>query len=93
MELPITITSMIKTVGGVDRRSDATVVMAKVALRPLSASGSPEFFFGRLLDASEQEILYFKFAPGVKAGFRGTTYRFEELEKSGVFKLVREDRP
>jgi len=68
MEFPLTITSIIEIDNqGVDRRSDATAVMAEADLGPLAAYGSPEFLFGRLLDASEQQIAYFKSAPGVKA--------------------------
>jgi hypothetical protein len=90
MEFPLTVTSIIETDNqGVDRRSDATAVMAESDLGPLSAYGSPEFFFGRLLDASDEQISYLRFAPGVRVGFRDHEYWFEKLERSGTFKLVR----
>ena len=89
MECALTITSVIETdAKGCDRRSDATAVMAEAELGPFSFFGVPEFFFGKLVGASEQQILYFNFAPGVIAAFRGTAYSFEAIEKSGAFKLV-----
>ena len=90
MEFPLIITSLIETDNqGVTRRSDATAIMAEADLGSLSAYGSPKFFFGRLLHPSEQQIAYLNFAPDVTARFRGSEYRFETLEKSGTFKLVR----
>jgi hypothetical protein len=88
------ITSIVETDDqGVDRSSDAVAVIAEAELGPIfSAYGAPEFFFGNLLDVAEQQILYFKFAPGVKVSFRGQVYLFEELEKSGRFKLVQSVR-
>jgi len=86
MEFPLTITSVIEAS---DQRSPATAVMAEADLGTQAAYGSPEFFFGRLLDASDEQIASFKLAPGVRAGFRGHDYCFETLETSGTFKLVR----
>ena len=85
MQFPLTIT----TLGDTDGRSETVAIMAEAELGPLAAYGSPEFFFGKLLDASEGQILRFKSAPELRAGFRGSGYRFEQLEPSGTFKLVR----
>jgi hypothetical protein len=91
MEFSLAITSLIETdAQGVDRRSGVTAVVAE--LGPDAGTGSPDFFFGELLHVPAGDILYFKFAPNVKVGFRGSEYRFEELEKSGAFKLVRHPR-
>ena len=90
MQFPLIITSIIETdAHGIDRRSDATAVMAEADLGAQAAYGSPEFFFGKLLHMPEQQFAYLNFAPGVTARFRGSEYRFETLEKSGIFKLVR----
>ena len=63
MEFPLTITSVIETDSQcVDRRSDATAIMAEADLGPLAAYGLPQFFFGRPLDATEPHIAYFKCA-------------------------------
>ena len=89
MEFTLSVTSIIETGDlGVDRRSDATAIMAEADLGSQSAYGSPELIFGRLLDASEQQISYFKFAPGVKVAFRAHDYCFEMLEPSGRFKSL-----
>jgi hypothetical protein len=47
----------------------------------------PDAFVGKLVDATLEKILELKFSPGVEATFRGSVYKFEELEKDGTFKL------
>lgn len=63
--------------------------MAEADLGPYSDFGSPEFFFGRLVEVTGDEIEHFRQAHGVEVHFRGTAYRFEALEPSTTFKLVR----
>ncbi|WP_263386027.1 hypothetical protein [Granulicella arctica] len=90
MEYPLSITSIVETDHeGRQLRSKVTHVMATADLGPFASFGFPAFFFGKLVDVSEEQILYFKHAPGVDVIFRGGGYKFEDLEKNGVFKLVK----
>jgi hypothetical protein len=90
MQYPLTITSLVE----VDRegrsvRSPLTCVMAEADLGPFADFGSPDVFFGRLVEVTGDELQYFRHAPGVEVLFRGTAYSFEALEPSAAFKLVR----
>ena len=42
---------------------------------------------GKLIDASLEQILHFKFDPGVQVIFGGRNYTFAHLEKDGTFRL------
>ncbi len=64
-------------------------VTVDVDLGQHSEFESPDAFVGKLVDATLEKILELKFSPGVEATFRGSAYRFEELEKDGTFKLRR----
>lgn len=89
MECPLAITTLTQAdPEGRPLRSSAVYVMATADLDP--ASSSPAFVFGKLVDVSEEQILEFKQGTAVNVLFRGAEYRFEELEKNGVFKLVQE---
>jgi hypothetical protein len=63
--------------------------MAEADLGPFADFGSPEFFFGRLVEVTGDEIEHFRQAPGVEVHFRAAAYVFEALEPTGSFKLVR----
>jgi len=63
--------------------------MADADLGPYADFGPPDFFFGRLVEVSDNTIQYLKHTPGVEVVSRGAVYRFEALEPSAVFKLVR----
>ncbi len=90
MEYPLSITSLIETTrDGGSLRSPLTCVMAEADLGPYASFGSPEFFFGKLVEVSENTIQYFKNAPEVEVLFRGARYSFEALAPTGSFKLVR----
>ncbi|MBB5060741.1 hypothetical protein HDF16_005477 [Granulicella aggregans] len=90
MEYPLSITSLIETQrDGKDLRSRVTHVMAETDLGPFTDFGTPTFFFGKLVDVTEEQILYFRYAPGVEVLFRGGRYRFESISPTGTFKLVR----
>ena len=90
MEYPLSITSIVETDReGRQIRSKVTHMMASADLGPFSEFGFPPFFFGKLVDVSEEQILYLKYAPGVDVVFRGSGYSFEELDPQGTFKLVR----
>ncbi|RXH53926.1 hypothetical protein [Granulicella sibirica] len=90
MEYHLLITSVIETTKeGRELRSNITSVLAEAELGQQLYTGQADLFFGQLLDASAEQILYFKFAPGVEVVFRGLRYQFEELAESGAFKLVR----
>lgn len=88
MEYPLSISSFVETAQEGERRSPVTCVMAEADLGPFTDFGSPEFFFGRLVEVSHDIIQYLKNAPGVEVRFRGAAYRFEALEPSASFKLV-----
>ena len=66
-----------------------TCVMAEVHLGPFTDFGTPTFFFDKLVEATQDQILYFKNAPHVEVSFRGGRYVFDVLELTGTFKLVR----
>ncbi|AXC16097.1 hypothetical protein ACPOL_6889 (plasmid) [Acidisarcina polymorpha] len=88
MECFLSITRQVDTDHeGRKSRSPVTSVRAEADLDQDAASGAPDFFFGKLLDVTLGQIIQFKFAPGVEVGFRGKRYKFEELGKSGSFKL------
>ena len=70
-------------------RSPVTSVMAEADLGQYSKSGFPNVFTGKLVDESDEKILDFKFLPEVEVVFRGSGYKFEELDKDGSFKLRR----
>lgn len=90
MEYPLAITSVVETdKNGRDLRTPVTCVIAEAELGPFAEFGFPDVFFGKLVDVSEADILHFKQAPDVDVIFRGSGYRFEELGKTGAFKLVR----
>ena len=63
--------------------------MAEADLGPYADYGSPEFFFGRLVEVTGDEIEHFRQAPGLDVMLRGAAYVFEVLEPTGSFKLVR----
>jgi hypothetical protein len=63
--------------------------MAEADLGQYSEFGFPNVFTGKLVDASEKNILNFKFLPEVEVVFRGSGYKFEELDKDGAFILRR----
>jgi hypothetical protein len=89
VEYPLSISRLVETTREGERRTPVICVMAKAELGPFADFGSPEFFFGRLAEVSDDTIQYLKHAPGVEVVFRGAAYRFEALEPSAVFKLVR----
>ena len=89
MEYPLSISTLAEAPQGGKRRNPLTCVMAEADLGPFADFGSPEFFFGRLVEVTGDEIEHFRKAPGVEVHFRGAAYRFEELETSAAFKLVR----
>ena len=88
MEYPLSISSLVETTREGDRRTEVTCVMAEAELGPFADFGSPEFF-GRLVEVTGDAIEHFRQAPGVEVLFRGAVYRFEALEPSAAFKLVR----
>ncbi len=63
--------------------------MAEADLGPYADFGSPEFFFGRLVEVTGDEIEHFRQAPEVEVLFRGAAYVVEVLEPTGSFKLIR----
>ncbi len=89
MEYPLSISSLVETTRDGERRTAVTCVMAEADLGPHAEFGSPEFFFGRLAEVTPDTIQYLKHAPGVEVVFWGAAYRFEALEPSAAFKLVR----
>ena len=90
MEYHLLITSLIETTKeGRELRSNITSVLAEAELGQQIYTGQPDLFFGRLLDASVEQILCFRFALGVEVIFRGSGYTFEGLAESGALKLVR----
>lgn len=58
-------------------------------LKQYSELDQPDVFVGKLVGASLEKILELRFSPGVEATFRGSVYRFEELENDGTVKLRR----
>jgi hypothetical protein len=52
---------------------------------------TPTFFFGKLIEVTEQQIFYLRYALGLEMTFRGGRYVFEVLELTGLFKFVRRD--
>jgi hypothetical protein len=90
MEYLLSITSLIDTdAQGRKLRSPVTSVLADADLGQYSKSGFPNVFTGKLADVSDEKILDFKFLPEVEVVFRGSGYKFEELDKDGSFKLRR----
>ncbi len=89
MEYPLSISSLAHPPKGATRRNPLTCVMAEADLGPFADFGSPEFFFGRLVEVTGDEIEHFRQAPGVEVHFRAAAYVFEALEPTGSFKLVR----
>lgn len=88
MEYPLSISSLIETGReGRSLRSPLTCIMAEADLGPFADFGSPEFFFGHLV--ADDEIKHFRQASEVEDHFRGAAYRFEALEPTAAFKLVR----
>ncbi len=67
----------------------ATCVLAEADLGPHAESGAPEFFFGRLVEVSDETLRSLRDASGIEVRFRGAAYRFETLAPSASFKLVR----
>jgi hypothetical protein len=89
MEYPLSISTLDEASQGAKRRNPLTCVLAEAELGPYADFGSPEFFFGRLVEVTGDEIEHFRQAPGVEVHFRGVTYQFEALEPTAAFKLVR----
>ncbi|WP_263377086.1 hypothetical protein [Granulicella aggregans] len=89
MEYPLSISSLAHPSEGATRRNPLTCVTAEADLGPFADFGSPEFFFGRLVEVTGDEIEHFRKAPGVEVLFRGAAYVFEVLEPTGSFKLIR----
>jgi hypothetical protein len=90
MEYPLLISSIqAVTLEGEQERTPGLFVMAEAELGPFIDFGPPAFFFGKLVDVSEEQVLSFKYATGIDVCFRGSSYSFEALELNGMFKLVR----
>lgn len=90
MQYPLSFTCLVEAShDGQQVRGRVAHVMADIDLGPYTDSGTPSFFFGKLVDVPGDQISYFTNAPGVEVFFRGGTYLFEVLELTGTFKLVR----
>jgi len=90
VEYSLSVTSLIETDrDGKELRSPVTHVMAEADLGPFNDFGTPTFFFGKLVEVTEEQILYFKYAPGIEILFRGGRYVFESIAPTGTFKLLR----
>ena len=90
MEYGLSITSLIETgAQGNQYRSALIPVKAEADLGQYSEFGWPDSFKGKLLGVTLEQVLQFKFDPGVEVGFRGKRYRFAELDKDGSFTLVK----
>jgi hypothetical protein len=90
MKYSLSITSLVEVdTQGRKLRSPVTSIMAEADLGQYSEFGFPNVFTGKLVDASEKNILNFKFLPEVEVVFRGSGYKFEELDKDGAFILRR----
>ncbi|MBB5061648.1 hypothetical protein HDF16_006384 [Granulicella aggregans] len=89
MEYPLSISTLNEAPQGGKRRNPLTCVMAEADLGPYTDFGLPEFFFGRLVEVTGDEIERFRQPPGVEVLFRGGAYAFEALESTGSFKPVR----
>jgi len=90
MKYSLSITSLVEVdTQGRKLRSPVTSVMAEADLGQYSKFGFPHVFTGNLVDTSEEKIFDFKFLPEVEVVFRGSGYKFEELDKDGSFRLRR----
>ena len=88
MEYFLSVTHQVDTdAQGHKVRSPVTSVRVEADLDQYASSGFPDFFFGKLQEVTLGQIVHFKLAPGVEVIFRGKRYKFEELGKSGFFKL------
>jgi hypothetical protein len=56
---------------------------------PVCGLRVPKRIVRKLIDATLEQILDFKFSPGVEVSFRGSGYKFEQLEKDKAFALRR----
>lgn len=88
MEFDLSITSLIDTdAQGNQQRSAIIPVKAEADLGQHSEFGWPDSFSGKLIGLTQEQLLHFKFDPGVEVVFRGKRYKFEEIEKDGTFQL------
>ena len=88
MEYEFSITCLIDTDSqGGQHRSAITPVKAEADLAQYSELGWPDSFSGKLVSVTQDQLLRFKFGPGVEVAFRGKRYKFEEIEKDGTFQL------
>ncbi len=88
MEYDLSITTLIDTDSqGSQHRSAITPVKAEADLGQNSEFGWPDSFSGKLVGVTQEQLLRFKFGPGVEVAFRGKRYKFEEIEKDGTFQL------
>jgi hypothetical protein len=65
------------------------LVSAETSLGPSPQLGMPEFFHGKLLRLSPEQVLEIKFAKDVMVGFEGWSFKFSKLEKDGTFELTK----
>jgi len=73
MKYSLSITSLVEVdTQGRKLRSPVTSIMAEADLGQYSEFGFPNVFTGKLVDASEKNILNFKFLPEVEVVFRGS---------------------
>lgn len=70
-------------------RSKACTVLAEADLGRYGEFELPRSFAGSLLDVSQQLLLHLGSSKTVDVGFRGSLYKFEELEMDGTFQLRR----
>ena len=66
------------------------LVKAETTLGPSPQLGVPEFFHGKLLGLTPEQVLEIKFGENVTVAFEGRSYKFSKLERDGMFELTKE---
>jgi hypothetical protein len=71
-------------------RSEVITVAAEASLGRLPLLEFPDSVEGSLIDVPPEQIVAFKFNPGVLISFGGRRYKFGRLEKDGSFELQKD---
>jgi len=90
MEYPLSITTVVETIptGQEEEQSQTTYVMAEAELHSPTLDFPPSYLASFSM-YRRSRFSNSKKPPGWRVLFRGPDYRFEALEPTGTFKIVR----